>query len=482
MREKSADTHSVARNSITMLSGQLIGKGALFASIMMLSRYLDDTNFGMLVFAVALGQILIFLVDFGVSLIANKKFSLNSDRIQELHSTALGLRILTSIISLALLMIAAEIAGYNPRQQLMIVFIGLGAALEAVTELQYAVFRARERMIYEALSRGAGGFTALLLVFAVIAADMGPIAASATYTARSVMTLLVSLLFLRRFRIRIHPGFCIRYMLKLLSESWPLGVMGLLLIAFQRVDNIIIRATYSVEAVGAYQESFRILDTLILLITPSLLPGALFPGLCRSFAKGWEAARSKMVSIAQLVTGIAGAVMVPVLAGGMDFLRLIWGENYLRGLDRIEVQTTFFILMAGIPVVFWLNFLVASIIARGKQWSTIPVTSIALALSIAGNILLVPRIGIPGAAIIVISTNFMMSLFYYITLRKDGKLPLMKLLWKPLVAALGCVPVMLLTSGARIAVRMSIPMIVYLLIWVTLGGADLILRRHDDIS
>lgn len=482
MRQNTSGTHSVARNSITMLSGQLLGKGALFASLMMLSRYLDDTSFGMLVFAVALGQILIFLADLGVSLIANKKFSLNSDRIQEIYSTALGLRFLTSIASLALLMIVSEIAGYNPHQQLMIVFIGFGAALEAVTELQYAVFRARERMVYEALSRGAGGFTALLLALVVVIADLGSIAASATYTIRSMVILGSSLFFLRRFRIRIRPGFCIRHMLKLLGESWPLGVMGLLLVAFQRIDNVVIRATCSVEAVGAYQESYRILETFLLLITPSLLPGALFPGLCRSFAEGWEAARSKMVSIAQLVTGIAGAVMIPVLAGGMDFLRLVWGENYLRGLERSEVQTAFFILMAGIPAVFWMNFLVASIIARGKQWITMPVTAIALVLSLAGNILLVPRIGIPGAAIMVISVNFVMSLLYFITLRRDGVLPLLRLLWKPLIAVLVSVPMIFLTTGLPMIIRMIVPTSAYLITWFMLGGAEMLLRKQKSSS
>jgi len=444
-----------------MLAGQFFGKGTLLISLMILSRYLDDTPFGMLVFAVAISQILIFLVDLGVSIISNRKFSIDTQHIQEVYSTALGLRMLTAVISYALLMLVTYLAGYGHQQMVIIALVGFGSAMEAGAELQYAVFRAREKMLFEALSRGAGGIISLLLVILVVHFDLGADSAAATYTVRAFSMLLMSFIFLRNFGIRIFPGFSRRNMMKLLAESWPLGVMGLLFVAFQRLDNIFIEKFRGVEAVGAYQESYRIVETFVLLITPSLLPGALFPGLCRAFESGWEEVRKKMINIAEIVTWIAGAVMIPIFAGGTDILRLIWGEDFTRGQNADEVTGAFIILMAAIPALFWMNYLVASVIAAGKQKTTVPVTSIALILSIAGNFLLVPRMGIQGSAIVVLTANLIMSLAYYVILRKGGSLPLFKSLWKPAITAAVAIPLIFLLHDQNILLRMAVPFAVY---------------------
>ena len=475
-------SHSTARNSVSMLTGQLFSKGTLFVSLMILSRYLDDSHFGMLVFAVVLGQILIFLADLGVSVISNRKFSLDTTHMQELYSTSLGLRFITCVAAWVLLALCSSVAGYGTEQTLMILIVGLGSSMEACAELQYSVFRAGERMVFEAITRAAGGIAALVLVLLVVFADLGPIAASATYTIRALVMLTTSFAFLGRFKIRIQPSFYWKRMTELLRESWPLGVMGLLFVAFQRLDNVFIRELSGVESVGAYQESYRILETFVLLITPSLLPGALFPGLCRAFKAGREEAKNRMVSIAQLVTGIAGAVMIPMFAGGIEFFRLIWGDNYLRGLGLDEVGTTFILLLAAIPIVFWMNYLLSSVIASGRQKVTLPVTSIALTISIVGNLLLIPRIGIRGAAVMVLSANFIMCILYYIVLRRDGPLPLLKLVWKPLIAALVSVPIIFLTAGLPIIIRMIVPTSAYLIIWFMLGGAEMLLRKQESSS
>lgn len=461
-----------------MLTGQLISKGTLFISLMILSRYLDDSHFGMLVFAVVLGQILIFIADLGVSVISNRKFSLDISGMQELYSVSLGLRFITCITAWVLLALVSFVAGYGTEQIFMILLVGLGSSMEACAELQYSVFRAGERMIFEALTRTAGGIAALALVLLVVLADLGPLAASATYTIRALVMLTTSFIFLGRFKIHIHPNFSRKRILELLRESWPLGVMGLLFVAFQRLDNVFIRELSGVEAVGAYQESYRLLETFVLLITPSLLPGALFPGLCRAFEAGREEAKNKMVSIAQLVTGIAGAVMIPMFAGGIEFFRLIWGENFLRGLGLEEVKTTYVLLLAAVPAVFWMNYLLSSVIATGRQKVTLPITSIALTISIIGNLLLIPRIGIRGAAVMVLSANFIMSLLYYMVLRRDGPLPLLKHVWKPFGAALVSIPLIFLTAGLPMIARMVIPTVAYLVLWYVLGGDEILMRKQ----
>jgi len=476
----SGAVHSTGRNSLVMAGGQLLGKGAQFASLMILSRYLQDTQFGMLLFAVAFGQILLFMADLGVSVISNRKFSLDAGHLQEIYSTALGLRVLTTTAAWSLVVLVSILAGYGSEQIMMIVLVGIGSAMEAAAELQFAVFRAKERMIYEAVSRAAGGFTTLFFVLLVTAMELSPTAAAGVYTMRAGVMLALSLGFLRHFQLRILPGFSRRHLLRLLAESWPLGVMGLLFIAFQRLDNVIVRAIRGVEAVGAYQEPYRILESLTLLITPTLLPGALFPGLCRCFKRGRKAVAGRMTDIASLVTGIAAAVTIPLAAGGMELLRTVWGDDFLRGQPLSEVSLALLLLTAAIPAVFWMNFLVASVIAAGRQRMTVPVTSAALVISIVCNLLLVPRMGIAGASMTVLGVNLLMGLTYWILLGRDWTMPLWKGLTRRLLPAVPAILVAFLVSDWSLLPRMAAPAALYLALWIPAGGISLLTGRTDQ--
>jgi O-antigen/teichoic acid export membrane protein len=453
-----------------MLTGLVVGKGALFLSLMLLSRYLDDTSFGTITFAISLSLILYFIIDMGVSLIANRKFSIDPSRIQEVFSTALGLRAILTLLGYSLLL-GASLIFYSKTQALIVGIIGAGVVLESWGELVFAIFRSRERMELEARSRIAGAVTSLVLVLIVVRADLGVYAAAATYTVRAAVLLTSAFLALGRFRIRLTPGFSRTHITKLLRESWPLGAMGLLLVAFQRLDVVIMEACMGIRAVGAYNELFRVLETMVLVITPTLLPGALFPSLCRVFRDGWSGFSRRMGGIAQLITGLAVLVMIPVFAGGTRLLESLWGSDYLRGQDPGDFQLAFIILMAAIPILFWMNYLVAGVIAAGRQKITIVVTAVSLLLSVGGNLVLIPMIGLPGAAIMVAASNGVMALLYFVVLRKLGPLPLLGGIWKPAISALAGVLVIYMTRNIpSLPVRMLTPAAAYLAVWLPLGG------------
>jgi len=453
-----------------MLTGLVVGKGTLFLSLMLLSRYLDDTSFGMITFAISLSLILFFIIDMGVSPIANRKFSIDPSRTQEVFSTALGLRAILTVLGYSLLL-GASLIFYSKSQAMIVAIIGAGFVLDSWGELVFAIFRSRERMGLEARSRIAGAVTSLVLVLLVVKTDLGVYAAAATYTLRAGVLLTSAFLALGRFRIRLSPGFSGTHIMRLLRESWPLGAMGLLFVAFQRLDVVIMEACLGIRAVGAYNEIYRILETLVLVITPTLLPGALFPSLCRAFRDGWSGFSRKMGGIAQLVTGLAGLVMMPVFAGGTRLLEFLWGSDYLRGQDPGDFRLAYIVLMAAIPILFWMNYLVASVIAAGRQKITVVVTAVSLVLSVGGNLVLIPMIGLPGAAIMVAASNGVMALLYFLVLRKFGPLPLLGDIWKPAISALAGVLVIYMTrSIPSLPVRMLIPAAAYLAVWLPLGG------------
>ncbi|MFO7949937.1 MAG: oligosaccharide flippase family protein [Candidatus Fermentibacteraceae bacterium] len=467
----SGRSHSLSANSLAMAFGQLLGKGGFLAGLLVLSRYLDDTAFGALMFAVVLGQMLMLLVDAGVSIIANRQFSVDPEHRQQLMSTALGLRTVLGAGGLLLLVGASVLAGYGPLQLRYIAFIGLATVLDSFCELFYSIFRSSEKMIYEALVRAAGGLVSVALAVAVVGAHMGRQWAMMPYISRSVAMFALGALVVRGgFATRVTPVFNTSHMRTLLRESVPMAIMGFMMVAVQKLDNVIIRSLIGVEAVGAYQECFRVAETMVLLITPTLLPGALFPALCRAFKKSWSEVRSRMAEIAQLVTGLALLVAVPLWSVSDRLLPFLWGESYRRGLEFGEVLLTFRLVLLAIPFVFWMNFLVASMVAGEKQRQAAWIGFAGVLASVGLNLLLVPRMGLPGAGTALVASNLLMCVLFYLELRREGPLPLLGQLWKPLVAAVPAVSAAVLLPDSPVYLRPLASAGLFAAVWLPAGG------------
>ena len=459
-----------------MMAGQIAGKAGMLGSIIVLSRYLSDVSFGRLTLAVALGHVVFFISDMGVSLVSNRRISRNAACAQEVFSGAATLRIALGALGVALLLAVGLLGGYSPQHILFFGVVGVAATLRSGAEVTYAVYRGRERMVYEGIARSVMGLASFGLALLVVLFDLGDAGAAGVYLVRALLAVSVGLLFLGRLGVRPRPAPPSRsgYIRGLLRDSLPLGIMGLLFIAYQRLDNLLIQATLGDAAVGAYQECYRLLEVMVLAVAPTLLPGALFPGLCRSYAAGWEHTVASVRDMTEAFMVMAAVLTLPVYAGGIRLMRMIWGEAFLRGQAAGDFMATLYLLMATLPVFYLMHLLLATILATDRQRVTAYAAGAAVALSIAGNLVLLPVMGLPAAGLMaLLSTGLIVTVFYTSLARKHAPLPLWRALPRPLAATAVGVAAALLIGGGPLALRVAAPPLVTAAVWLAMGGAGL---------
>jgi len=465
---------SPARNSATLLVGQVMTKGCFIAGMMLLSRYLDDGEFGLLTLTVAIGQIFFFAADMGVSMTLNRRMSTSRPGMGRLVRQASGLRLAAVCLPGAAAIVFCRLC-LGSSFFLPAVFILASFAFDAFSEIGFAVFRGAERTAGEGVSRAVSGVTSILLLVAVTQLDLGIHAAAATYALRSMLMLFSVAIFLGGFGFSLIPSFSRKASADLLRESWSLGVMGLLMIVLQRVDNLVLAGAAGERVVGAWQECYRIVDSLTLLITPALLPGALFPALCRAMEEGQAEARAAMRSIAQLVTGLAVMCLLVFASGGLPVLELVWGGGYLRGLDQGTLGTAYALSLAAIVPAFWMNFLLAGAMAAGRRKSAMGAAAAGLVVATAGNLALVPLLGIEGTATTYLATNLFMSAVLLAALRRWTGAGIFSALVKPSLCALPAVAAALVLGRAPLLLRSAVPAAVFAIPWIHSGGADMLL-------
>ncbi len=403
MRDTAVTSGDRGANSMQMLMGQFVSKGALFISMMLISRYMDDLWFGRLLLAVVLSVFSCFITDFGTAILVNRRMSLGSmEGSRELWRSALGFRTLMALFSFACLMVFS-LASYPPEQSFILVPILIGVTLEIMSELPFACFRATGRASREAGARVSSAAVFLLAVIAALLLRAHPYVVASAFLLRGAVMAYASFADAGALGFDVKPVFHHARLAGLFRETWPLGLMGLVAILHQRVDNLVIERSLGVVSVGAYNEIYRVLEVLILIVTPTLLPGALFPGLCRAFRDG--SARVEIRKIALLISALSAVVVAVILPPGQLFMRLLWGDAFLRGLDPGEFDRTRILLFAGIPVFYFMNFLLSAVIAKGRQKATVPAVAAGLVASLVLNIQFMGRYGLPAAGVAAVVSS-----------------------------------------------------------------------------
>ncbi|MCK5116743.1 MAG: oligosaccharide flippase family protein [Candidatus Aegiribacteria sp.] len=464
---------SKAANTGFMLVGQFIGKGSLFVSIMFLSRYLSDWDFGGLLFVIVLGQIYLGLSDIGVSLILNMRSSVRPADTQQLLSASLTLRIILSFLGLPLLMLAGILLNMTPDRMLVLGIIGVSVFFESFAELFYSVFRAREKMVYESICRILMGITGLGAVLLLIQFKMDLTSIASAYVARACAAAIAAVVFLRRIGFSLMPSLDKEKLKDLFITALPLGIMGLVTVVHMRADNILIRQILGENAVAAWQECLRIIEVMLLLVSPTLLPGALFPSLCRAFRDGKY--KRQTGHMARIFTGLALVPFLAILSSGDRFLRIVWGSEYLRGIDASELQLSLYLCLAGLAIMYLMIIVLSSLMAVNRIRIVVPVTAAALILVVVGNLLLMPVLGLPSAGVFFVAGNLLILVSYWVFLKWKGySVPIWREAFISILASVPAFAVIPLTRRLPFLPALLIPALIFVPVWWFSGGAKAI--------
>ena len=402
-----------ARNASVVLAGQTAGKVSFLASMMMLSRLLPDGDLGSLMLAVAVSQVVVFLSDMGVSVILNRKLVLTGRSGESFLGPAFAARCLLWLAGSALLLAGSAVSGYEGRLQALFAILFVSAGLEAMCEQCFALFRARERMGWEASARASGAVAGLAFAAACFLGGAGLLAAAVSFPLRNAVSLAVALYGQARLGAGLRlpagwPGIS----RSIVAESLSMGVTGLLFIALQRMDSVFIDRMIGAPAVGAFQQCYRIADSLVFLVAPTLLPGALFSGLCRAVAGGRTSAGRHMRRLGALFLAMAALTALPVALAGEPLLRLIWGPGYLRGLAPGEMGTLLTLTMATVPCFFVMHLTLTGLIAAGRQKSTVLPVVLAIVLSAVSYRILIPVEGLRAVPEVISAVNILLALAF----------------------------------------------------------------------
>lgn len=443
-----SDPHeTVAQNAFWLTLGQGLTLVLSIAWVLVLARALGAEQYGVFGLAAATAALGMTVADPGITPTTVRRANTGElTDIEVVLWSAFVLRLALSFIAAALIAAYAETLG-PPSARTAIILYGLIIPVEAIHGTAVAAFRARQRMQFEAYSIVAFRIASIVVGLALLAAGAGTNGVVLGYIGASVVTSILSVIWVRRLLnrgISVHVD--LRHAIGLLRESLPLGVGLLLTLIYFRIDVVLMGRLTTLREVGIYAAAYKAADALFMLQAP--VSTAVFPLLTQLLKQDRGHALGLAGRVVSVTVLLASISLIVAVGFGDRLVAAVFGSDFRGSALVLDLLCLALIAMA-------FNGILNNLLIAAFHQRTVTLNALVLAgVNIAVNIMLIPRFGAVGAAVATIVVEFWLLLMSLFWLRHFG-LDVVRVIIPAVLIAAGPVLSLILAlqfSGLRIPI------------------------------
>jgi O-antigen/teichoic acid export membrane protein len=302
----------------------------------------------------------------------------------------LNLRLAAHVAAATIILLVAA-AGVVPASAAAIVLpLGLAKLAEATSETCYGVAQRNDRMRFVALSQAARAGLGLGALVAVVA--LGGTLAEATWALAAVWAAALLAVDLPAAHA-LEPALArpnVGRLWALARECAPLGMLFGVSAIKESLPRYLLQASHGAAAVG-YFTALQAVGPLLGQLASAVGHGAA-PRL------GWNASRDPRRYRALVTRLLAGAVLLTVVvtAGAVVGGRLVLTVAYAADYAAYTTPFALLVLAGGLSLVNAVAYF--ALLAIRRRALLVGLQTVALAVTAASGLWLVPRMGVVGAA------------------------------------------------------------------------------------
>jgi len=262
---------------------------------------------------------------------------------------------------------------------------------------------------------GSLGFTVLLLATVARTPDGFVLAAALGYLAAAGYALIVA-----SRRVRLRVGWDGAFAREAVSFGLRGQVGNLIQFLNLRLDLLLVPVILDLAAAGVYVIAVRMSETVLLAATAA--GSLLFPAVAGQEDERATGTTEHVVRATLIVVG-AGALALSLVASPL--LYVAFGEAYAGGDTALRITAA-----AMIPLAVF-RLLAGDLKGRGRPGLVSVAALIALLVTVAGNLTLLPLLGIEGAALASLLAYTAAAAVVLMAYRRVTGAPLMLLVPRP---------------------------------------------------
>ncbi len=398
------------RGSVLRTGAYVLGILLSLISARVLIVHLGVSKFGRYATVVALVTIVSGFTEGGLNSVVLREFAtLSGERRREMMASAIGIRLILTILGVAVAVAFAAVAGYGSTLVLGTALAGIGLVLQLLQSTLSMTLQAQLRFGWVSVAELVRQIVNVALLVALALAGAGLVPLLAVAIPASAVSLAFTIPLVLRY-VSLRPSFHLAHWWRLLRETVPWAVVAAVSIVYFRLALVLMSLVSSARQTGYFATSFRITEVLVGI--PILVIGAAFPILARAEREDsdrFAVASGRIFELALL----AGTWLVLCLEVGAAFaIHVIADGKADPSIAVLRIQglaliASFIAVACGYPLLMMRRY-------RDVLLSNL----LALAISAILTLTLVPSLGARGAALAALVAEVGLALSQAVMLKR----------------------------------------------------------------
>lgn len=438
------DAIGVALNSAWMLASQalVIGVNALVGILAV--RRVSITDWGNFSTAMALIAILTVVSEVGITTLALRELSSDRSAAAALvyGRAALAICVASSVAAL-LIAPSVYLLGYSWTIATLVFLAAPLLLLLPLLSLLRSIFNAHRLLRPVALYTLVQCVVLAALAVPLLAGGGGVEALVLATVASAAIALVVAAVLARR-QLGLVPMFGTNAadIRPFLLAAIPIGAIGIITIVYERFDVLLLARLASQVDVAHYVVPYSLVK--LTLVIPSIVAAVFFPVLNRNFESNRALASEQFFFVVRAFFFLSIPLALFLAVGSSDLLPFVFGSNYAASVRVLQV-VAWTCVLAFQNYVMWYAILAA----RLERRVTV-IMIVGLVFNVALNIVLIPRDGAVGAAVALVASEFLVTLWTVMVLHRHVfRIPVRQVTLKPALVTLVALPLSVVIAHER---------------------------------
>lgn len=387
-------------NTGWLMAGQAVSLAAAFFIGTWLARYLGPENYGILNYAVAFSGLFSILASWGLDGILNRELIRRPEERDVLLGTAFRLKIFGGIVALFAAVAAAAISKEGAYTILLVSLISLSFILQAynVIGLYFqGQVQARASVKVQVIATLASSILKMVIIMS---------GGSLTWVALvyGLDTLWMGIGSVISYRQAHHYisdwSFSRRVARDLLRDSWPMFLAGAAMLVYLKIDQVIVGRLLGDWEVGIYAAASKLSEAWYFL--PTVICTSLFPAIMNAKKISAGLYRRRLTGLYLLLIILATVIAVVITIFSHQLVYFLFGPEYWQSELILRIY-----IWSGIGF-FWGSAATQYLMAENLVKTSFMVNAAAMVANIFLNFLLIPKLGLSGAAWATLIAYFLM--------------------------------------------------------------------------
>jgi len=325
----------VAKNTAVLLTSQAIAKILHFILAIFVARYLGAALFGKYAFAISFTILFSVLADMGLNILITREIARDKSKADTYLGSALIIKSILALTTLAVIIIAINLMHYPSDTITAVYFASLALVFNTLASTLATVYQAFERMKYGAAVNVSVRALALGLTLLVISLGYGLYAIMIVYLLQSIVNLALNTFIVLKKLAK--PKFVLNRKLgfNLLKAAIPMGLAGIFVTIYYRIDTVMLSAIKGDAVVGWYNAAYNLMFGLMFI--QGSFNTAIFPVLSRLSATSMGSLRMVYERSFKYLfcAGLPIAVGTSLLA--KRIILSIYGQEYTNAAGALQI-------------------------------------------------------------------------------------------------------------------------------------------------